>query len=59
MSQRPWRPTFRATTIAVVFGVSAATVRRWHAQGLLAAYTPEAVAAFLRTYTDWRGRLPR
>lgn len=59
MSQRPWRPTFRATTLATVLGVSAATVRRWRAQGALADYTPEALAVFLRTYTDWRGRLPR
>ena len=56
---KPWTRTFHAGTIAVILGVPVRRVRYWKAQGLLADYTPEAVAAFLRTYTDWRGRLPR
>ncbi len=55
---QPWESKFTAVTIAKILGVSVVTVHRWHREKKLSAYTPEALRDFLRTYTNWSGRLP-
>lgn len=55
---RPWESKFTAVTIATILGVSVVTVHRWHREKRLRSYSPEALRNFLRTYTNWRSRLP-
>jgi hypothetical protein len=59
MSDGPWRRTFTAADIAAILGVHPKTVLAWHRRRALAGYTREDLRDFLRTYTDWTGRLPR
>lgn len=51
--------TFSAHTVATILGVHVQSVYRWQRDGVLADYTPAALAAFLRAHTNWTGRRPR
>jgi len=48
---------FQANDLAIILGVNRNTIYRWLNTGVLDA-TPDALHDFLRTYTNWRGRLP-
>ena len=48
---------FQANDLAAILGVNRNTVYRWMAAGILVP-TPQGLRDFLRTYTNWRGRLP-
>lgn len=48
---------FQVNDIARILGVSRNTITRWIQSGILDP-SPDGLAVFLRTYTDWRGRLP-
>lgn len=58
MSEHSWRRTFTATDIAIILGVHHKTVLHWRKIGVLKGYSREHLREFLRTYTNWRGRLP-
>lgn len=60
MSQGPRKRKvrqFQANDLAIILGVNRNTIYRWLKADILDA-TPEGLARFLETYTDWRGRLP-
>lgn len=48
---------FQANDLALILGVNRNTVYRWIAANVLVP-TPQGLHDFLRTYTNWRGRLP-
>lgn len=52
------RRVFSAHTIATILRVHVQSVYRWHRDGRIADYTPEALAAFVHRATNWTGRLP-
>ncbi len=47
---------FQAHDLAIILGVSRNTITRWVKVGMLDP-TPDGLADFLRTYTNWTGRL--
>lgn len=60
MKRRPHIRALTAEAVATILGVHRVTVLRWRKEGLFGPpgpLTPASLADFLRTHTDWRGRI--